>query len=435
VALAASSIKSSIFQRLSKTPFIKRTNFLDAMYDMPYRGEGKRGYKDYRKMMKDPQVKVGISILTLFLLSREIQVTSASDEPSDVAAAKFIEEALEDMEISMRKVRKNIYTALPYGFSASEVVYKVRADGKIGFKGFYSLHMKTLAHRDAFIYDDYGRELIGLQQKIDTEKIDIPIEKVLLYSFDQEFDEPEGNGLLDEIYDNFYIKNKLFKWLGIFLQKNESPFIVGKSSKPKYREKFGQQLGEVSEGRTHMLIGKEDEVMVVESQHRGEGFFNAIQLHDNIIFRRFFLGTLLLGQSNDASGSLAQSQTQFDVSKLLLDGAHEEMAEPLQQHCAALVDMNFINVKAPKISFTKFEDKDLIGLLNALKPYTDNLAIDPAAPWFKELVAQVVKDLSGVEVDKEHITGYEADDGDTAMETVEGDEDSNLAATLASMFP
>jgi hypothetical protein len=429
---AASAANTAIFKRASRHPGRNNKDKLfDEMYDMDYvKG---RGYKEYRRMMKDPQIKVGVSIIKLFLASRELKITSASDAPEDIAAAQFVEDNISDLSTSMRKVRKNLYTALPYGFSACEVVYKIGTDGLIRIKGFYSIHRKTLEHPERFEYNDYG-DLINIIQDVDGEKIPIPIDKVLLYSFDEEFDEPEGNSILEEIYDNFFIKSKIFKWLAIFLQKNENPTTIGKSSNAKYAKKMNKQLEEISEGRTQMTIGKDDDVFVLESAHRGEGFFKAIGLHDNVIFRRLFLGTLLFGQ-DATSGSYAQSQTQFDVTKMLLDGVHEEIAEPLEKHFARLVNMNYSAAQPPKIGFEKFENKDIISLLNALKPYTDNMTIDADSAWFRELVAAAVKELSGVIVDKENISGYNMEENPENPGSIAGDEDTQLEAQLNALFP
>ncbi len=393
---AASTISKTLFNRVSSNPNTdSNSNYLDLMYGDEYRQI--RHFHDYRKMMKDPQVKVGISILNMFLLSREMHITPGGEEDIDKEAAEFMESMIKnEMETPLRDVRKNIYTALPYGFSAQEIVYKLRDDGKIGIKGMYPIHRKTLDHVDAFEFDKNG-ELINLKQQYSAANIanntSIPMEKVLLYSYDGEFDDPHGSPLLDEIYDNTFEKKQTLKTLAIFIQKHGAPFLVGTlGSGEKFKDLMNKQLQEVTEGRTSMTVGKDDKIEVKESANKGEAIFNNIQYHDAIIFRRFFIGTLMMGQM-DASGSYAQSESQLSVTRMLLDGVHEEIAAAKQKKFDEINRWNFASAKCPNISFEKFEDKDIKGLLVALEPYFKDMLIDAKPEWLDEIIAMAVKEM------------------------------------------
>lgn len=434
---AAATIKAALFQRTSTNPNTDSSkNYLDLMYERDYREV--RRYKEWREMMQDPQVKVGLSILQMFLLSRELHVTPQGDEEVDKKAAKFIEDELKVMRTSLRQLRKNMYTAVQYGFSANEVVYQLREDGLIGLRGIYPIHRRTLDHVDAFTFDDLG-ELVALNQQdgILTEQIPIPIEKVLLYSFDMEFDDPHGQSILDEIYDNTYIKDKILKWLAIFLQKHEAPFLVGKIGPGGNKDKMRENMEEVADGRTQMTIGKDDEVEIKESSHHGEAFFESLKYHDAVIFRRMFIGTLMMGQI-DTSGSYAQSESQLSVTRMLLDGIHEEMAGAIQKTTDRLCKWNYTAVQPPKISFEKFEDKDILRLLEALKPYADSALLELNTGWFGEIMSMAIKELSGLEVDKNKVMATFDDEltGETGDITpIPGSENSPLNNSLSGLFP
>lgn len=419
------------FTRYSRNPNTLNRSLLETIYSSEYRKT--RSYNDYRKMLRDPQVKVGYQALVQFLLSRELTFTSASDSDIDKQARDFIEKAFKTTKTPMRSIRKDIYTALPYGFSAMEIVYMVGSDGKIVIEDFYPIHRKTLDHRDAFVFDDRGN-LAGLRQRINYGLQEtIPIEKILLYSYDSEFNSPWGNSILEELYDTVFIKNQVLKWLAVYLQKHESPTLVGKVSNNKHKDKLREQLEEVTEGRTNLTVGADDTVEVLESSHRGEGFFNAIRYHDDVIFRRFFIGTLLFGQAS-GGGAYAQSQTQFDITKIIMDGIHNDIAIPFQSQADYLTKLNFTGAQAPIVGFQPFEEKDILKLMEILKPYIDNLTIDPEAEWFRELIAEVVDRLSGVKVDLETINPP-GDDGLENASTMPGAEDSPLKTELENLLP
>ena len=62
----------------------------------------------------------------------------------------------------------------------------------------------------------------------------------------------------------------------------------------------------------------DEDVGVLESSHRGETFFKTLEYKDNEIFRRYYLGNLLLG-SQSTTGSYAQSQTQLEFGKIVIE--------------------------------------------------------------------------------------------------------------------
>lgn len=159
-----------------------------------------------------------------------------------------------------------------------------------------------------------------------------------------------------------------------------------------------------------MTVGAEDELGTLESSHRGEAFFNALNYFDNLIFRGLFLGNLLLGDGGQ-TGSYAQSNTQLKVVNTIFDGVHEDIAFDIQKVIDEIVHWNFgADAKSPQFSFEKFTEKDTVALLNALQPYASNMIIDPESQWFKEVVAKVVMDLSGVKMDTSKPASPEEDE-------------------------
>ena len=428
---AAETISQGIFKRQSRDPY--SSGELEGIYDDTY--NEKRSYSDYRKMMKDPQVKTGINILTFFLLSREMKIVSFSDSEEDKVASEFIQDVLKNMKTKTRQVRKNIYTAIKYGFSANEVVYNTNNDNKIVIDGIYPIHRGTLDHEERFKFNKSTGDLETLIQ-LDNEgnEIKIPFDKILMYSYDSEFNNPSGESILDAIYDVYYIKRRFEKWLAIFIEKHSSPTLVGKISENNisYKDEMREQLDEIKQGRTNMTIGNKDAVEVLESQNKGEAFFKALERSDDTIFRTLFIGNLLLGQTS--TGSYSQAQTQLTVTKMILDGIHEEIAIVLQELFDKLIGFNFENTNSPKVLFEKFEDKDIIKLLESFKPYFDDGSLDSDTQWFKEIIASAIKELSGINVDKESISQSEQDEGQKNLNSLPGKEDEPLKVGLAKLI-
>lgn len=359
-------------------------------------------YNQIQKICKDTQVKVGLDILNYFLLSKNYILTSASDDPKDVAIKDFVEDMLNEMETPFRKVDKNMNTAIKYGFSVNEIVYTLNSNYQVVFKGIYPVHVRTLQN-DAFNYNDKG-ELESFHQETDYGNADIPYGKCLHYAFDAEFDEVEGRSILLEIADFTEDKKNILNWLLTFLHKHEAPTLFAKLSTGTHAKKVRAMLDKVSGGKTNLTVGKDDELGVLESSHRGETFFKALTLFDNYIFRRFYLGNLALGDPSQ-TGSYSQSETQFKMTMNIFNGIQEDKAACWQEKINEIVALNFgPNANAPKFKYESFIEKDYLNLIAALKDLVSNGTIDYTAPWWKELIATAVQAESGVKVDTENIT-------------------------------
>ena len=370
---------------------------------LAHRQTNNLSYKQYRDIMKDPQVKVGLEILKYFLISKNYVLTSDSDDEISIEITDFIQESLDNMETPFRDVIKNILTAIRYGYSVQEKVYTMNTDNRITIKGLYPIHIKTLQN-DPFIRDKTG-ELTGIHQESMYGAVDIPIDKCLLYSFDKEFDEIEGNSILNEIKPIAEDKEDIKDWLMTFLNKNESPTMYGKTDDPTHAPIIQDALDNVAAGATNIVVGTNDDLGILESSHRGEAYFTTLNYNDNQIFRRMFLGSLLLG-SGDQTGSYAQSYTQENVLFQILDGVLTDIAQIIQRTVVnELTSMNFgLSAKAPSFSFEKFTKKDVLKLLEIVKGFIDNGSFDSDNQSFKELLGAAFLTEADIKLDLDNVT-------------------------------
>lgn len=366
-------------------------------------------YTDYDEMLKDPQIKAAERLIIYSLLSRKFNVTPASEDPEDVEIADFVRENLTNLRTPFRQVRKDLYSAIPYGFSVSEVNYKYKEDqGRITIDTIRPIHISTIFH-DCFDYDEYG-DVIQVNQDIGTEVIPIPAEKCIIFAFDETFGNKYGKSILQSCYDNHFMKHQILIWAAVFLEKHEGPTIVGYESEvtASNADEMQSNIDSIHEG-TAGFVGKAGEKYeILESQHRGEAFMQFINYHDTMIFRAFMIGSLLLGQSEAKGGSYAQSQTHADTLNIFLDGVHMDLTSSIQEMIRTLVDLNFITDRYPKFEFELFTKKDLLGLLSALQPLADKFMIDPSSEWFHQLLKRIMEEYADIEVSDEIMPGNQA---------------------------
>jgi phage gp29-like protein len=191
-------------------------------------------------------------------------------------------------------------------------------------------------------------------------------------------------------------------WLMTFAEKNGSPTLYGKTDNPTSRDDLLYAFEDISDGTTGLVVGAEDEVGVLESSHKGETFFDTLAYKDNQIFRRMFIGNLLLGD-NSQTGTYAQSQTQLEFGNMVFDGILEEIANTIQEQIInPIVEFNFgPNIKAPVISFDKFSSGDMQKLFTIIKPLMDSGVVDSENSAVQEALALLFKAEAGVDYNNE----------------------------------
>lgn len=356
---------------------------------------GELKLRHIKELLRHPTVKSALRMVQLSLLSKEHHIIPAGKDQKSKEMADFIIKSFDGMNTPMRQVRKDLYAGIHYGYAVSEIIFKLESE-MITLAAIKNLPRETL--ENCFKYDDYG----DLEEVVQTNtggksKIPIPVDKCLIYSFDEESGDKYGSTILSTIYDTAFAQKKALKWLLLFVQKHGAPALAGKVGQDGDADGLLKVMGGIREGRTAGVMGPNDELDLLESQKDGEAFFKLIRYLDSVIYRAFLIGTLVLGQ-DESSGSYAQSQTHFDVFKLFLDGVHADLTIIFNNLVRRLIDLNYPGVtEYPTFKFDPFVEKDIIALLKALQPYADKFYIDKEA--VTQLIVQLLEEY-GITVDE-----------------------------------
>lgn len=387
----------SFIDRLLRRETISGNNYTrrkNHKYNKPYNLK-KDDYNTNMIVFKDKQVRTGYEALK-YLLSSKQWVLKPNPENDDKDVYDFFVHLLNHMSIGINDIVKQLTLGLMFGFSVHELIYDVDKDGMIVLKDVIPVDMITLQD-EPFIFNDDTNKLVGVHQEFDGFRVDLPLDKVLVYSYNMIGNNPYGNGLLSDFKDIVEDKLNINQWLMNYLQKHEAPTLYGKTD--NYNSKtLMEAFDNVSEGRTGIVVGNGDEVGVLESSHRGEAFFDTLALKDNIIFRRMFIGNLLLGDTSQ-TGSYAQSQSQLEFGQIIFDGILEDIANCIQtQIINRLCYYNYGTIDvAPVFSFDKFQTSDFSKLLGDIKPYVDNGTIDSENETLHDIIGNYVKSETGLD--------------------------------------
>lgn len=388
------NINNRLFNRVSKNSTVGSSTGKHSVYKSLFqRKDNTVPYSIGVKLLRDTQVSTGFDILKYLLSSKEWILTS--DEETNDEVHEFINNMLKNLRTELNTSVKQMTSAILWGFSVHEIMYDV-VDGQLIVNDLVPLHIKTLQH-EPFVYNDDG-DLTNIHQVSQNGEVDIPINKCLLYSYNSLYDEKEGHGLLYDFLPIVDDKEHVMDWLMTYAEKNEAPTLYGKTSNPASRDEMLKSFEDISDGTVGITIGMEDEVGVLESTHRGETFFDILQYKDNQIFRRMFIGNLLLGD-NSQTGTYAQSQTQLEFGNMVFDGILEEIANNIQmQIINPIVEFNYgPETKAPIVSFDKFSKGDMEKLFSIIKPLMDTGVVDSENSAVQESIALVFKAEAGVE--------------------------------------
>lgn len=357
-------------------------------------------YKTGLSILRDTQVSTGFDILK-YLLSSKKWILTNREEDSEVY--DFIYDMLTNMDTEINTIVKQMTSAIMWGYSVHELIFDVNTEGKLVIRDIVPIHIKTLQD-DPFTYDQDTGELVSIHQTVDKYDIEIPEYKCLLYSFGSLYDEKEGHGLLYDFLPVVEDKENLMDWLMTFAERNGSPTMWGRANSPTSRDEMLDAFNELADGTVGLTVGDNEEVGILESSHNGEIFFNALAYKDNQIFRRMFIGNLLMGD-NSQTGTYAQSQTQLEFGQLVFDGLLEESANSLQQKLDFITELNFgPNRKSPLFSFDKFTSGDMKKLFEIISPLMDKGVIDSENSAVHEALTLLFKAEAGVEYVNEEPT-------------------------------
>lgn len=218
--------------------------FGGAARDEPLRElRGRAGRIKYSEMRKNNAVINAIFFaIETYLRSVSFYAESASDSPEDMEAAEHLDQCMGDMSFSWDDELAFILVMLEQGFSALEIVYKLRRgrdpgryggikdpaisqfdDGKVGWRKWAPRPWRTLTAGKEFYFDDNG----GIRGINQTSPITgnpippIPIETLLLFrTTPAPNNSPKGQSILRGAYEAYYYSRNIAEIEGIGIDRD-----------------------------------------------------------------------------------------------------------------------------------------------------------------------------------------------------------------------
>ena len=397
-------LKSRLFKRESKGLFNSnnKTTVLDnnnvfSRYSRFEKINPNVSYKESLNILDDDQVKVAYLIFTHILCSKKYNLSSPDD---NTEVLDFIDGMFKDMEIEVIDIVRYILSGVLYGFSANEIMFNVNEEQKLTVTNVIPINQSTLENKP-FNFDDDG-EVVSIHQTPPNDKaVDIPVEKIILYSYDKSFDNPYGRGVLRQLKPIIREKQDLNNWLMTDSKRHASPLMVGKSDNPSSREGMLDAFDDINAGATGITVGLEEVIESVGGNGSADDYKTVIQMKDNQILRLFFIPDLLM--SSNTTGSYAQSNTQLEFLYIIYNGILEDIANVIQRQLInPIVRFNYgEEVKAPIFSFDKFDDTDYKSIFEIINGLVSNGTISSDDMAVHETIAKLFRSTVDVEYNQE----------------------------------
>lgn len=334
----------------------------------------RKGWKTYRDMRHDDQIKATMSFKKVLIHGRAIEVqphTVEDQESEDIA--KFVEWNIQ--RINFKRILREALSAMDFGFSVGELLWEVTEyDGKT------VIALKGIKHREPenieIEADKFGNIKNFVQEPNWGEKIDMKPEKVWHYAHNSEFQNHYGVSDLRSCYKNWWAKKFIINFWNVFLERLGQPMTTMKYPQGA-SEELKKTLKQILQGlstKTEVLIPEGVEIELIEATRAGHAdYFQALQYHDNAIARALLV-VALLGTGGDEikRGSDSQSRLHLRVLFKMADEIAKDLIYTFhEQVVRQLVDYNFDTDKYPKLSwqdygeFEGIEVADTIRLLHA----------------------------------------------------------------------
>lgn len=395
------------------------------LYDpVPELGNKQQARQTYAKMRRtDVSVKISLTAGKAPCLGADYYVEAASDDPDDLVAAELLEFNLfGGMTVPWLKFLEQILHMFEEGFEPAETVWELRewAPKTKGANRKKYTMLRKLAVRPASTvlgidYDDNGGPVGITQQAIReggkaSEKVTIPIDKLCIFTFDQEGGDLEGNSILRAAYENWYYKTHLYK-IDAIQKERHGIGVPEVELQPGYSENDKKIANELARNlrtneRAYIVRTNMMKIGFAELSNGGAvvNCLHSINHHDDQIMKNIMVQFLNMGVT-EGGGNRATSATSMDMFLKSMRYIAQSICDAINMYVVPnLISYNFKVDRFPKLCVRNIgETKDLQTWASAMSNLIDKGAIqvdDETEQWIRKQVQAPRRTSDYVEVDR-----------------------------------
>jgi len=345
----------------------------------------------------DSTVAATLSAITLPALAAGVTISgrtgpNGEEAPPQVQeAGEFVHDLLFTegyMSTSWAQFLREAYLHLAYGHYVFEKVFSEiksgRWAGKIGWRKFAPRHPSTV---ERWHFDKNGGKR-GLDQRVSSEaaktseEVFIPIEKLLVFTNQEEAGNPLGISVLRPGYKHWKFKDGFYAVQAIAIERQGAgvPFAEYPQGTPDLeKDKAEEMLQNIqAHEQSYFLYAEDWEVGFVNMG--GATTYDpqrAIEHHDTMIAKAVLAAFMNLPQ--DSRGSFALSENQTDFFNHSLQSSADYVAGIMNRHAIPQIcDMNFPGLdEYPVLKFDRIGHLSTDRILEAINNSVEQGTLTP----------------------------------------------------------
>jgi hypothetical protein len=400
---------------------------------------------DYTKMRNgDPVISTTTDILKYPMMMASRIVTPGSNTDRAKEAAEFVDWTFENLVDGFDYLKYHKLLALDFGVSVHEVIVK----NNVKFNGKTVNRLVKLAPimPETIVQWHYNKsnfELEGIQQEKRTpdagsQQVDIPVEKLEIFTYNKEFDDVRGRSMLRPIRTAWSSKSKLLINKVIATQRGAGIVSIQTDGAPSTidQAKLKTLARTLSQGvNTYSILDKNKAVLSLLTPQNQQDIMQLMEYLDRQIFFNTMTEFLTAGIGQNGSRAatsehksayelsanyiLSQLETDFqDLTDRIIDSSVFATLEPAEKPIftfAAITQTDlfqmsqmFVNLFNPANGLLQKKDGDLehiremFGLPNTAVDRKVGENIDENASEQKEQLNQLAQKTIKVERRKLH---------------------------------
>jgi hypothetical protein len=325
---------------------------------------GKRGIKEYEIMRKsEAAVQEMLKVIKHPLLAVQWKIDTAKDTDFDNEVSAFVSRELFDRNINFKDTMRQGLSCMEFGWSLFEKVHELTQ-----YNGKTRVGLKKMGFRKQLSIEKWETldKKPGVTQQLPGTIVDIPRDKLVIFTNEKEGDNYEGVSVLRAAYKDYDIRNKLIIANAVSLEKlgGGVPVLTPPTSPdPKDVIKAREALKRMrvnEEAYIELPQGWAVEMLDMKS-NSVKDMLPTIKYHETMM-KKSILASFLDIATNSTGGSRAVSQDHSQLFEKALEAIAQIIADTFnEQVIKPLCDFNFTTLPNgyPKLTFSNIGDEDL----------------------------------------------------------------------------
>lgn len=367
--------------------------FLEGDYNSKLSGQ--QGLKVYEEMRSsDAQVQASLLVCELPIRSTEWYIEPAVDDESgevlqeDQDIADFVSRALfEEMSQTWDDTVREILTELPFGFSLFEEVYKADEEhiwlDKMAFRKQATILKWEQSNGEPGVVQILPTPVAGEGKTAGQHQVDIPADKLVIFSFRKEGDNMAGRSILRSAYKHWYIKDILYKYDSVKHERQALGVPVMTLPEDATLADMAIAQGILEKLRAHEQSG----IVLPNANWKfefadlraatGSDLWKSIEHHNGMISKNVLASFIDLVSGDGGSRALSEDQSDFFL--LGLEAVAKQIDDVVSRFTIRrLVDLNFNDVKKyPRLAHKKLGKVDYQTLTTSVATAVSSQVITP----------------------------------------------------------